>query len=53
MGEHAVYRKLYRLYKQLHDAFGTTSWKGNLGNVMKELLEIRAAVRNGEYEDSQ
>ncbi len=41
----AVYKRLYRLYKQLHDAFGTTVWKGNCFNVMKELLEIRAAAR--------
>jgi L-ribulokinase len=42
---HRVYRKLYALYKQLHDAFGTTGWKGNCHNVMKQLLEIRAAAR--------
>jgi len=41
----AVYRQLYVLYKQLHDAFGTTTWAGNLHNVMKKLLEIRTAVR--------
>lgn len=37
----AVYQKLYRIYGQLHDAFGTTMARGNLGNVMKELLEIK------------
>jgi L-ribulokinase len=42
---HAVYKKLYALYKQMHDAFGTTSWNGNLHNVMKELIEIRGAAR--------
>ena len=42
----AVYKKLYKLYKQLHDAFGTTVWKGNCYNVMKELLEIRNQSRN-------
>ncbi len=42
---HAVYTELYRLYRQLHDAFGTPSWQGNLHNVMKDLLEIRAAAR--------
>ena len=41
----AVYKKLYLLYKQVHDAFGTTSWKGNLHNVMKELLEIKKTAR--------
>jgi L-ribulokinase len=38
---HAVYRDLYRLYRQLHDGFGTRSWTGSMANVMKELLEIR------------
>jgi L-ribulokinase len=42
---HAVYRQLYALYRQLHDAFGTRQWKGNLHNVMKQLLEIRAKAR--------
>ncbi|HEY1489399.1 MAG TPA: ribulokinase, partial [Verrucomicrobiae bacterium] len=27
---HAVYQELYALYKQLHDAFGTKQWNGNL-----------------------
>ena len=42
---HAAYRKLYALYKQLHDAFGTKQWNGNLHNVMKELIAIRDAAR--------
>jgi L-ribulokinase len=42
---HAVYKKLYPLYKKLHDAFGTTQWKGNLHDVMKELIEIRSKAR--------
>lgn len=42
---HAVYRELYALYKQLHDAFGTTKWSGNLYVVMKRLLEIRNKAR--------
>ncbi len=42
---HATYRKLYALYKQLHDAFGTTEWNGNLYGVMKQLIEIRGRVR--------
>jgi L-ribulokinase len=42
---HAVYRQLYKLYKQLHDAFGTRQWKGNLHGVMKKLIEIRSAAR--------
>jgi len=43
---HAVYRELYRPYRTLHDAFGTREWNGNLHDVMKKLLEIRARVRH-------
>lgn len=42
---HGTYKELYRLYKTLHDAFGTTEWNGNLHHVMKDLLEIRNRVR--------
>ena len=42
---HEVYRKLYPLYRTLHDAFGTKEWKGNLYEVMKKLIEIRNRVR--------
>jgi L-ribulokinase len=42
---HATYRKLYSLYKELHDAFGTKHWNGNLYVVMKRLIEIRNCVR--------
>ncbi len=42
---HAVYRELYPLYRQLHDAFGTKEWTGNLHAVMKQLIEIRDRVR--------
>ncbi len=37
----AKYRKLYPLYKVLHDAFGTEDWQGNLYHVMKELLALK------------
>jgi L-ribulokinase len=43
---HAIYRELYPLYRTLHDAFGTRAWNGNLHDVMKKLLEIRARVRH-------
>ncbi|HZV34420.1 MAG TPA: ribulokinase [Verrucomicrobiae bacterium] len=43
---HAIYRELYRLYRQLHDAFGTREWRGNLHGVMKQLLEIRNRARS-------
>jgi L-ribulokinase len=42
---HAVYQKLYRLYRQLHDAFGVQQANGSLYGVMKELIEIRSAAR--------
>ena len=41
---HEVYRRLYLLYKQLHDAFGVQGVSGKLANVMKELLSIKDSV---------
>jgi len=38
---HAVYTELYSLYRTLHDAFGTTTWSGQLATVMKDLLDLR------------
>jgi L-ribulokinase len=42
---HAVYKQLYKLYRQLHDSFGIRQCSGEMFNVMKELLDIRDAVR--------
>lgn len=42
----AVYRELYALYQTLHDAFGTSSWQGNLAHVMKELIALRQRQRS-------
>lgn len=42
---HAVYKKLYVLYRTLHDAFGTKEGGKDLHRVMKELIEIRDSVR--------
>ncbi len=42
---HKIYQELYRLYLQLHDAFGTKEWSGNMFNVMKDLLAIRDRQR--------
>lgn len=42
---HATYRELYALYRELHDAFGTTRWRGNLHGVMKRLIAIRERTR--------
>jgi L-ribulokinase len=40
--EHAaIYRRLYAIYDQLHDAFGTAGHSGSLHRVMKDLLEIK------------
>lgn len=39
-----IYNQLYKLYRQLHDAFGTKEYQGNLANVMKELLTLRRTV---------
>ena len=41
---HARYTRLYGLYCQLHDAFGTDQWSGRLSHVMKELLNLRDEV---------
>jgi len=43
---HNIYKQLYMLYKQMHDAFGTKQWSGELANVMKELLDIKDDVRS-------
>lgn len=42
---HEVYNKLYRLYMELHDAFGKEG-KKDLENLMKDLLDIKEEVRN-------
>ena len=41
----AVYKRLYAVYRQLHDAFGTTEWSGTLANVMKDLIAVREEAR--------
>ena len=38
---HRVYQRLYKLYKQLHDGFGLGDKSMAMGNVMKELLDIK------------
>ena len=45
---HLIYTELYKLYKQLHDAFGTSSWSGSLSSVMKELIALREKQRRGD-----
>jgi L-ribulokinase len=46
--KHTVYDELFRLYNQLHDAFGTESWSGILHNVMKDLIALRERQRKSE-----
>ena len=36
-----TYKQLYKLYKQLYDAFGTKEYSGSLENIMKDLLDIQ------------
>ncbi len=40
-----VYRKLYEIYRRLHDVFGTREAGANLHQIMKELLAIRDEAR--------
>jgi L-ribulokinase len=47
-----VYNRLYSLYKQLHDMFGTKTYEDNLYHVMKKLLEIRDETRKNEVRKS-
>ena len=47
-GRHAVYMELYKLYSQLHDAFGTAAWSGRMANVMKELTALRDRRRRSQ-----
>ena len=42
---HDTYERLFTLYRQLHDAFGTTGNGQSLFNVMKDLLALRDQVR--------
>ena len=41
-----VYSELYKLYKQLHDAFGLKESSGQISNVMKDLLAIKDKVNS-------
>ena len=46
----AVYDRLFDHYRQLHDAFGVAGSSGDLTRVMKDLLDLRDAVRGGASE---
>ena len=41
----AVYKKLYELYRSMHDAYGVKGNRENLYHVMKDLIAIRESVR--------
>ncbi|NMB26232.1 MAG: ribulokinase [Firmicutes bacterium] len=41
-----IYEQLFAIYKELHDAFGTQAYTGNLYHIMKNLLDLRDAVRD-------
>ena len=42
----AVYAELYQLYLQAHDAFGGVAETASLGNVMKDLIDLRQRQRS-------
>jgi L-ribulokinase len=43
---HAVYERIYSLYRKLHDSFGIQQPNGSLYGVMKELIQIRNEARS-------
>jgi L-ribulokinase len=42
---HAVYERIYSLYRKLHDSFGIQQPNGSLYGVMKDLIQIRNEAR--------
>jgi len=40
----AVYERLFKLYVQLHDAFGVRGHQAVLSNIMKDLLDLRDSI---------
>lgn len=44
---HKIYKELFGLYGELHDAFGTSSWRGSLYHVMKDLIALAEKQRKG------
>lgn len=39
-----IYSEMYRLYRQVHDAFGGTNNKADLSRVMKDLIDLKQKV---------
>ena len=48
VGNHRIYQKIFGLYSQIHDAFGTSAWSGTMHNVMKDLIALRERQRQGD-----
>lgn len=44
----AIYEQLFKLYRQLHDAFGIRNSGVDVSNVMKQLLDIRDTSRSND-----
>ncbi len=44
-GNQAAYNELYRLYREVHDAFGGVSKSADLSRVMKDLLAFKSTQR--------
>jgi L-ribulokinase len=44
--KNTAYGRLYKLYKELHDAFGVKGCREPSYHIMKELIDIRDSVRN-------
>ncbi|MEM7387028.1 MAG: ribulokinase, partial [Verrucomicrobiota bacterium] len=40
-----LYARLFALYRQVHDAFGTAEWSGSMNEVMKQLITLREEAR--------
>jgi L-ribulokinase len=41
-----MYKEIYPLYRQLHDAFGTPQGGAHVYNVMKQLIDLRQRARS-------
>ena len=41
----ATSERLYKIYRTLHDAFGTSEFSGSLSGIMKDLIAIRDEAR--------
>ncbi|NLJ85357.1 MAG: ribulokinase [Firmicutes bacterium] len=46
-----TYGQLFAIYKELHDIFGTQNYSANLYHIMKELLDLRDAIRGKNNQD--